>query len=366
MERFNKAKRKLSPSSVRSKKKNPASENQFKPTRRSRPKQVQQKAPNQKARAKQAQHIHKRVPENAKERKLLHEQYLSRRKEKEPIISEVDGERLSSVRVGDIRAHNRKLQKKEKNKKIHKFLFPLLGVFAVVIAIGFVLNYSSLFAVDQIEVEGSTHITAQEMKDITAIPAGTTLLRVNTGEIKDKVLANPWVKSVEVKRVPLHTIKLVVTEKEMKYVISLSDKNTQEKWGLSEEGTWLCNIPQADSPEGKASSSAMFEDAKNAIQITDVPDTVKPELGFECSDESILMALSILDELTTGIKDEVKSIKAPSAEGVSIVLNNDIEIMFGDTSNLRDKERIALKLIEENKEKISYVNVRTPDRPTWK
>ena len=34
--------------------------------------------------------------------------------------------------------------------------------------------------------------------------------------------------------------------------------------------------------------------------------------------------------------------------------------------DIRDKERIVLQIMADNPGKVSYINVRVPDRPTWR
>ena len=39
---------------------------------------------------------------------------------------------------------------------------------------------------------------------------------------------------------------------------------------------------------------------------------------------------------------------------------------FGTAEDIRDKERIVLQIMADNPGKVSYINVRVPDRPTWR
>ena len=49
-----------------------------------------------------------------------------------------------------------------------------------------------------------------------------------------------------------------------------------------------------------------------------------------------------------------------------ITLNNGVEIAFGDSSDIRDKERVCLELMREHPGKIAYINVRTVNKPIWR
>jgi len=43
-----------------------------------------------------------------------------------------------------------------------------------------------------------------------------------------------------------------------------------------------------------------------------------------------------------------------------------VEIAFGKAEDIRDKERTILKILEENPDSISYLNVRMVETPTWR
>ena len=58
-------------------------------------------------------------------------------------------------------------------------------------------------------------------------------------------------------------------------------------------------------------------------------------------------------------------VSATDAEGTTLTLDDNVEIAFGKAENIRDKERVVLKIMEENPT-VVYINVRVVDRPTWR
>ena len=48
-----------------------------------------------------------------------------------------------------------------------------------------------------------------------------------------------------------------------------------------------------------------------------------------------------------------------------LTLESGIEIAFGPAEDIREKERVCLKVIEEHPG-VVYINVRTVDRVTWR
>lgn len=76
-------------------------------------------------------------------------------------------------------------------------------------------------------------------------------------------------------------------------------------------------------------------------------------------------AISILTGLTTELADRIKTVKAEDVEATSLILDSNVEIAVGSANNIREKELICLDILEDNP-KVVYINVRVPDRPTWK
>lgn len=128
----------------------------------------------------------------------------------------------------------------------------LLGVFGIG---GFVLSNSGAFAVEQVTVSGADHLSGDELTELAAVPAGSTLLNVDANGIATRLAANPWVKSVSVDRVFPNTLNLNITERSISAVVAVTvdSSNTVERWALSSDGMWLTKIPDdRNSAEGKA------------------------------------------------------------------------------------------------------------------
>ncbi len=130
---------------------------------------------------------------------------------------------------------------------------------------------------------------------------------------------------------------------------------------------WLCKIPDnRESAEAQALPSQVFEDADSALEITDIPYGSKPEAGSYCNNANVENALGVIDGMTTELAGQVKSVAAASSESTTLTLQNGIEIAFGSSKDIRDKERVCLQLMAEHEGKISYINVRVVNKPVWR
>lgn len=274
---------------------------------------------------------------------------------------------LRSVSVSDV--HN---AARYRSKRAARRLPIVVIVGVILVAVlgiaGVVLANSGVFTVRQVTVSGVSHITAEEMTELAAVPEGTTLLNVDANGITSRLTSNPWVQSASVDRVFPDTLNLNVTERTISAVVSVTvdESNTVERWALASDGMWLTELPDQNSAEGQALPASVYEDAANALEITDIPYGSSPEAGKYCNNANVENALSIIDGMTTELADQIKSVSAASSNSTTLTLDNGVEIAFGDSQDIRDKERVCLELLQEHEGKISYINVRVVNKPVWR
>ncbi len=276
-------------------------------------------------------------------------------------------QRLTSVRVGDLDHADRANRAQARYRRYLVRIAIIVFVVAALVIGGAVLYNSNAFAIESVKVTGVEHLTSDEMTAMANVPAGTTLLRVDTGSIHDRIIKNSWVKDVEVKRIFPNTLELAVTERSVAAVVKVptNDAKATKDWAIASDHMWLMPIPPQDSEAGKKTSPKIYEDAQRVLSISDVPYGTKAELGTYCVDSNVNNALDIVSGMTTELSGRVKSVSAVAPEETRLVLDDGLEIAFGKAENIRDKERVCLKIMEENPD-VVYINVRVVDRPTWR
>lgn len=275
------------------------------------------------------------------------------------------------MRIGDI---NQVSRDKRAQRTYRRYIIRIVIVMVLLGALavgGVVLYNSNLFTVEKVTVTGVEHLTATEMTELASVPAGTTLLRVDSNGIQQRLLGDAWVEKAQINRVFPDTLELAITERTIAAVVSIpvDSAQTTEDWAIAEDGIWLMKIPPQGSEESKSISTKVYEDAVEVLRISDVPFGVKPEVGTACTDANVTNALSIVNGLTTDLADQVTEVKAAETTSTVLVLESNIEIAFGEagtTEEIRNKERVVLQLMKENPGSIAYINVRVVDRPTWR
>lgn len=276
-------------------------------------------------------------------------------------------EPLRSVSVSQVRNNRRQTQPKKSRKGL--IIGIVLAVLAIVVAVGiFILSRTDMFPVTKITVSGVHHLTDQETAELASVPEGTTLLNVDAGGIEGRLESNPWILDASIERRFPDTLNLNITEREIVAVVDvvIDDNDNQQTWALASDGTWLMQIPDRNSTEGQQLAPQVYEDVDAALHISSVPYGAVPEAGSQCNNPNITNALAIIDGMSTELADQVKSVSAASSDSTVLTLDNGVEIAFGDSSDIRDKERVCLELMEQHPGKIAYINVRTVNKPIWR
>lgn len=276
--------------------------------------------------------------------------------------------RVTTVSVGAL-SQSARNQRTQRSYRTHMAkVIAILCVLAVLVGVGIGVYWSGLFSIKQVTVTGVEHLTQEEMTKLAHVPSDTTLLRVDASAIKNNIMRDAWVADVDVQRVFPDTLNLAVTERSIgaTVIVGVDEGKSTETWALSEDGMWLCRIPDPDSDAAKSISPKIYEDAERVFCIKDVAYGVAPEVGTYCSDESIVNALDIVTGLTTSLKDQVKTVSATSAENTTLTLESNVEIAFGLAQDIREKERVCLQIMADNPGKVSYINVRVLNSPTYR
>lgn len=296
-----------------------------------------------------------------------------RRAASRPLRSE-DLPKIHSQTIGSLQREQKMRQREaalgEAKRKARRPLIIIAAIFGVILVALitlFALSKTDLFAIEDLKIEGADHLTSQEVGALVSIPQGTTLLNVDADSIARSLKRDAWVQDVHIKRLFPHTLEVDVQERTVGAVVEIpmGQNQTIQNWAISKDGVWLMAIPAKESELGGQISQRIYEDADSALHITDVPFGLEPEIGKECTDGNVNNALDIISGMTTELADKVKKVSATDAESTLLTLDNNIEIAFGSATNIRDKERVCLEIMEENP-MVVYINVRVVDRPTWR
>ena len=279
-----------------------------------------------------------------------------------------DSMQFESRRIGDIRRSERRERAKENSRRYLVRVFIGIGIIVALIGGWAALYNSPAFTIQNVEVEGVEHLTADEMSQLANVPTDTTLLRVDTETIRNRLKQTAWVEDVVVTRKFPDTIKITVTEREIEAIVEIPNRSgsATKKWAIAKDHIWLMPIPEPGSEAAKTTSEKIYEDAEAALHITDVPYGTVAEIGQPCQDSNVNNALDIISGMTTDLANHVETVSAAGPAETTLLLDSGVEIAFGKAENIRDKERVILQILEENPDSVAYINVRLVETPTWR
>jgi cell division protein FtsQ len=101
------------------------------------------------------------------------------------------------------------------------------------------------------------------------------------------------------------------------------------------------------------------------IPIRDI-EAVTPVAGTRIRSESLLNAVRVAAGLSDELRSVTRMISAPSVEKTALITHDEIQIYIGDVEGLEEKDRVARAILEKEKGKLVYINVRVASSPTWR
>ncbi|MDR0501143.1 MAG: FtsQ-type POTRA domain-containing protein [Coriobacteriales bacterium] len=267
--------------------------------------------------------------------------------------------------VGDERKRIQRAKQRQLRKAARIRFYVIIGiVFALVVAAVAIYN-SNLLQITQVKVAGATHLTSERLKDIAAVPEGSTLLRVDIGSIEARLRAEPWVSSASVRREFPSTLVLDIEERKIAaQVETIPDtaSATIVHWLVSTDGIWLGSL---EGSQGQTATVSAKE-AESLKLIKDVSRALKPTVGAKVTDEGILNALEIVRQCSDETLTLIAAISAPNKTSTTLTLVNNVAVDFGAAENIKAKEQAIITLLNEHKGTITRINVRVPDRATYR
>lgn len=206
-----------------------------------------------------------------------------------------------------------------------------------------VARYTSLFALEQIEVTGGTAPVRASVREAGSSFLGTSLVSLDDDAVRARLTELPSVESVRLDRAFPHTLRIVVVPEEPLAVV---------KDGFA---AWLV------SRRGRVIRSASME-PKRAVVWTSQTGL---EPGAAIGDENARLALEALRHVPTSFPARIDSARATEG-AVTLVLGDDAELRLGTAESLALKLAVAARVLRGldagERAEIDYLDVSVPER----
>jgi cell division protein FtsQ len=208
-----------------------------------------------------------------------------------------------------------------------------LGAVVVLAATAWLLLVSSVFGVSHVAVQGNARVEQADIVAAAKIPRGTPLARLDTAAVTARVAAIPAVASVDVRRDWPRAVTIVVRERVAAAV--------------RERGTGFVLVDR---------TGVVFDQVDRRpkeLPLVSAPVSAGPP--------ALRAALDALDAVPAAVRGQVRSVRAASADEVTLQLTRGRTVVWGDTSMGARKGAVLAVLLTR---KADVYDVSVPDAPT--
>ncbi|MCL2491918.1 MAG: FtsQ-type POTRA domain-containing protein [Coriobacteriia bacterium] len=259
-------------------------------------------------------------------------------------------------------------QRRIQRSNIRTVFLILIGGIILAALVGSLLAFlrSSFFAITEYSVKGTNYLTASNVLSYLKTDQRTSLLTLDASVVEESLLVNPWIKKATIsKRIP-SSLEITIEERVPIGIVSMVN---EERWVIADDGTWLGKVIEdgeelwAIDPDAVHPRIALEPDSLIIIEdISPTPNT----LGTLATSDEVLNAIEVLRGIDASLFEQVQSMSAPEIPLTKIITNEHVEILVGGAKDAYEKSKIALALLKEHEGKVTLIDVRSVDKPTWR
>ena len=222
-----------------------------------------------------------------------------------------------------------------------RYLRIALGVLVVAAlgALAWMVWFSSVLAVRDVEVSGRTTLKQAQVLRAAQVPQGRPLARVDVGAIEQRVSALDRVDTVEVGRSWPHTISISIVERKS-VVWARVDGQIR---GIDRNG--IAFRSYGSPPKGLLEATIDVTDARDRLQTA----------------ESLASVVTLIGRKDPGLREQVESVTASSKDSIELKLTKGRTVVWGSRDDGGRKLQVLTPLLRLE---ASRYDVSAPDQPT--
>ena len=197
-------------------------------------------------------------------------------------------------------------------------LLLVAAVVVVVAALAWLVLFSPVTSVRTVNVTGTSLLTPDAVRAAAQVPLGGPLARLDTASVATRVEALPEVADVSVRRSWLHTVTIVVTEK------------------------------QAVLQSNGATGGYEWVDAQGAVFHTGSQRLKVPLLTTSGVPSSLLAGVAqVLDALPPDILKSLSTVSAATPDQITLYLTDGRQIVWGSAEQSDLKAQVIAVLLKQ-------------------
>lgn len=244
-------------------------------------------------------------------------------------------------------------EREQKKKKVRKQQYlKIFIILAIIVVIAFTLKRLTvldIFTVKNISIAGISRLTEEEILELAKISPKASIFNVNPKEIEDRVASSPWIKEAKLVKSFPNSVKVQIEEEQP----VLAVKNKDGYWLVSDDAIAL------EQPEKLPNKFPLIAFKKSDFIV---------ELGYKIENKKVLSLVRIYTSMEPDVKKRIKT-GSVSGDDLYFIDEKDIQIVYGDTTDLEEKNLLIsqlLKDIDKKKTDVYYIDIRVPSKPAIK
>lgn len=218
---------------------------------------------------------------------------------------------------------------------------------AFIIYACYYFSQSPFFSIQKIEVAGQKHLSATEIISGSGLHTGVNIFQVNLDQAEKRLLANPWIESVAIRRKLPQTIQIAVKERQPSAILL-----TDQRWlVLDRNGVCIDSV----------NSLRLY----NLPIITGIkPDSTEP--GKLASASPLLMP--VLTALGLDVENFFSEVNIADGNNLVAYTRDSVPVLLGKCEGLHAKLVTAQSLMVNNSNSgtVMYVDLRSAQAPAVK
>jgi cell division protein FtsQ len=226
----------------------------------------------------------------------------------------------------------------------------ILGVLMIVAAALLLLyaaaRFSSLFALEKLELSGGGPAAREQVRATLRPLLGTSLIALDQAEVRRRLEALPTVRSARIDRAFPHTLRITLVYERPLAVV----ESGEDAWLVAAEGRVIRAI-DAEKARGRP------------VVQAEAGSSLAP--GATVQSEDVRTALAALRQLPKGFPERVESASV-SGGAVTLVLAEGMEIRLGEARSLALKLAVAGRVLRsmsaDDAGALAYLDISVPER----
>lgn len=248
--------------------------------------------------------------------------------------------------MGQIKKNTNELIRMRKRKKlIKKTIFWIVTSLIIIVILGLKLSY---FNISEILVENNRLVATQDIENLSEINLGSNIFLLSKTDIRDKILANPYISDVKVHRKLPSMVVLEIAERTPQYYI-YNDK----EYVILDVSGYVLEI-----------TSTITD--KKLVQLSGLDPALAEPGSLISEDSRRLQQIEVFSDLIKrNISDtKITAIDLESGSEIKVYFNN-IEVKTGNIEEMQEKLNKAINIINQQglKNSKGYIDVSFDEAP---